>query len=297
MTSRRVTIASYQQAIQTTSPTNSTYWTACVEATIGSDNVLDDGESECGCSSFDFPAPPPFRSPVIRRVKSTPWYSTPSWDNVCQTLQCDQQVPSTSVDAFEDTFDISEPKASTPRANRLMIPRLIKRASAISFRDLTNWSSSELRTEQQCSSQERNDAPKGLRLPHVIRKVASMTSESEGNLKNKGGIGYWRENGMEERPLAAFGIVMDESTKVPTELAPAFQLNTSTSKPQRKSLKLIQRREKECSFMDITPERGVIPMKSGAKSEGIRKFMAKASERILRWRFEGNRTKKENKNS
>ncbi|KAF9049703.1 hypothetical protein BJ165DRAFT_939568 [Panaeolus papilionaceus] len=312
MASRRVTIANYQLAINSAPPLDSHHRRIRKnhdDVIIAGENVLDDGESEYDYSTFDFPAPPPFRSPVIRRVKSTPWYSTSVCDDICKALEStehmlpvyDERIPSTSFEAFEDVFDLTEQQSSTPRVARPLISRLVKRASVLSFRDLTNWSTSEYRLENPLE-QQKNAKMTKMRLPNVIRKVVSMSYESESDLKNKGQTGHERGVLDFDQSLAALGInynqgIINASSDRMTNLAPAFQFQEENWNRQSREMNVsdgigeTQGRGNECSFMDITPERSVIPSKPGTKTDGIKRLIARAGGRILRWRTERNRTR------
>jgi hypothetical protein len=200
--------------------------------------VNSDGMSSVyDCTAFDFPEPPPFASPIIRRMRSSPWFlnHVHDWREKVQPATLDDlssrlrpslsQLSTNKKSNFQADYKLP----STPtNAEHLLAKRDSHRFNANdrglgicgASTSTLRFGASPLKTTDSFLRDEkvtsRRDHPPLGRLPRIIRKVASMRSEPQ--KANEPGHGHARRSVPKIRSFRSILRAAEESTAPKTNM-------------------------------------------------------------------------------
>ena len=200
--------------------------------------VNSDGMSSVyDCTAFDFPEPPPFGSPIIRRMRSSPWFLNrgnhvhdwrekvqpatpddlsshlrPSLSRLCtnkkSNLQADYKLPSTPTKGPNAEHLLAKRDSHRFNANDRGLG--IYGASNSTLRFGTEGPSPLKRTDSFPRDEKVTSRRDHLPLGRIIRKVASMRSESQ--KANEPGHGHVRRSVPKIRSFRSILRAAEEST-------------------------------------------------------------------------------------
>lgn len=305
--------------------------------------VNSDGMSSVyDCTAFDFPEPPPFGSPMIRRMRSSPWFLNSvnhvhDWRENVQPATLDDlssrlrpslcRLSTNKKPRFQADHKLPSTPTKSHNAEHLLAQRDSHRfnrglgicgASNSTLRFGGEGPSPLKRTDSFLKDEKvtsRRDHPPLGRLPRIIRKVASMRSESQ----KANEAGYVRRSIPKIRSFRSILRAAEESTAPKTNLRrescnqyPSWTREqsfatrgkvekvglTSNSKAAVGENKLLDaapssralhpslshgvnwKSDFNTSFIDISPDRG--PSKHKGK-ERMKSLLSRANE-IFSWR-------------